>query len=45
MGHAGAIIDGGSGKAEDKYKALEAAGVSTVKTITHIKDALLEVNR
>lgn len=45
MGHAGAIIDGGSGKAQDKYKALEAAGVTTVKTITHIKDALLEVNK
>ncbi len=44
MGHAGAIIDGSNGKAEDKYKALEAAGAATVRTITQIKDALLEVH-
>ncbi len=43
MGHAGAIISGGKGTAEDKYAALESAGVKTVKSLADIGQALREV--
>jgi len=43
MGHAGAIISGGKGTAQDKFKALESAGVSVVTDLNLIGSRLTEL--
>lgn len=43
MGHAGAIISGGKGTAENKIAALKLAGVKTVTSLAEIGSALREL--
>jgi succinyl-CoA synthetase alpha subunit len=42
MGHAGAIISGGRGRAEDKIKALEDAGVRMIKHLGYLGETVKE---
>lgn len=43
MGHAGAIISGGSGTAESKINALEAAGVAVADRPSAVADLMLDL--
>jgi succinyl-CoA synthetase alpha subunit len=45
MGHAGAIISGGKGKASDKIAALKEAGIAIAPTPADLGKAIVEIFR
>ena len=45
MGHAGAIVEGGSGTHASKIAALRAAGITVVENLSEIGEAVLKAHR
>ncbi len=43
MGHAGAIISGGKGTAEEKFAAFEKAGIAYTRSPAELGTTMLEV--